>query len=178
MPKWKCAISSHSWIFIDGPRPQGDHDPQLLWWGRWGHMYFGQCSISTRTKGGSIRRTMVCGLMWKGGGGVEAVRDGPGEGCNLIQGGLQLGVISVKSGKEGNGFARKQSSGERDPPTCCKSGRMVNNGCWPWGFLHQWATPWISCESLRVTDKKKQIQRSLNAGCDMWWTLTSGMMVT
>ena len=63
---------------------------------------------------------MVCGLMWKGDGGVEAVLDGPGEGCNLIQGGLQLGVINVKSGKEGNGFARKQSSRQR--PTCCKSG--------------------------------------------------------
>ena len=46
----------------------------------------------------------------KGGGGVEAVLDGPGEGCNLIQGGLQVGVISIKSGKEGNGFARNSSS--------------------------------------------------------------------
>ena len=41
MLKWKVwLIYTYSWIFIDGPRPLGDHDPQLLWWWSWGQKYF------------------------------------------------------------------------------------------------------------------------------------------
>ena len=42
---------------------------------------------------------MGCSLMWKGGGGVEAVLDGPGEGCDIIQNGLHAGIIGIESGK-------------------------------------------------------------------------------